>query len=71
MSRQAFIITVAGEMDERLREQVDDLEITVAHSVTTLRFTSRDASMLHGILHRLDAAGMELLDVHQTDETST
>jgi hypothetical protein len=70
-TRQSFLITVAGEMDEQLRDEFDDAEITVDHSATRLRVTCLDASMLHGFLHRLDAFGLELLDVHQTDDTST
>jgi hypothetical protein len=67
MSRQAFLIAVAGEMDEHLRDEFDDAEITVDHSATRLRVVCSDASMLHGLLHRLDAFGLELLDVHQTE----
>jgi hypothetical protein len=68
VSRQDFVITVAGDMDDRLRNEFDDVEITADHSVTRLRVVGADASMLHGILHRLDALGLELLDVHQHDE---
>ena len=68
MSRQEFVIAVAGEMDERLRIEFEDVEITVDHSVTTLRVAAGDASMLHSILHRVDALGLELLEVHQIDD---
>ena len=66
MSRQVFVITVTGEMDERLREEFEDVEITVDHSVTRLRVVSVDASVLHGVLHRIEALGLELLDVHRS-----
>jgi hypothetical protein len=71
MSRRVVVITVTGEMDQRLRaefEEFDGVEITVDHSVTRLRCTSCDASLLHGILHRIDTLGLELLDVHQIDD---
>ena len=70
MSRQVFVITVTGEMDERLREEFDDVEITIEHGVTRLHVISVDPSVLHGVLNRIDALGLELLDVHQIDDGS-
>ena len=70
MTRQVFVITVTGEMDESLREEFEDVDVSVEHSVTRLRVEHADASVLHGILNRLDALGLELLDVHQVDEGS-
>lgn len=70
MSRQVFVITVTGEMDERLREEFEDVEITVDHSVTRLRIVSFDPSVLHGVLNRIEALGLELLDVHPVDSGS-
>ncbi len=72
MSRRVVVITVTGEMDQRLRaefEEFADVEITVDHSVTRLRLTSGDDPLLHGILHRIDTLGLELLDVHQIDDS--
>jgi hypothetical protein len=68
MSRQVFAITVAGEMDEELRKQFDDVEVTVEHGVTRLRAVCPDPSVLHGVLHRLDDLGLELLDVRPIGE---
>jgi hypothetical protein len=68
VSRRVFVITVTGEMDHHLREEFEDVEITVEHSVTRLRVVSSDASVLHGVLNRIDALGLELLDVHHVDE---
>ena len=65
MGHQVFVITVTGEMDERLREQFEDLEITVEYGVTRLHLVSADASVLHGVLNRIDLLGLELLDVHR------
>ena len=70
MSRQVFVITVTGEMDERLRKEFEDLEIAIEHGVTRLRVVSVDPSVLHGVLNRIDLLGLELLDVHQVDEGS-
>jgi hypothetical protein len=68
MNPHVFVITVTGEMDQGLRDEFDDVEITVDHSVTRLRITGGDASSLHGILHRVDRLGLELLDVRQLDD---
>jgi hypothetical protein len=64
------VITVTGEMDDRLREEFEDAEISTEHGVTRLRVASVDASVLHGFLNRIAAFGLELLDVRQVDEGS-
>ena len=65
MDREVVVITVTGEMGPRLREEFEDVEITVGHSVTRLRLAGGDHPMLHGVLARIDALGLELLDVHR------
>ncbi len=68
MIGHVYQITVIGEMDETLREGFDDVEVTVANGVSRLRVTCPDPSVLHGILHRIDAYGLELLDVRPIGE---
>ena len=68
MSRRVYVITVTGEMDELLRDQFDDVEVTVGHGVSRLRVVCPDPSVLHGVLHHLDALGLDLLDVRTIDE---
>jgi hypothetical protein len=68
MSRRVYVITVTGEMDELLRDQFDDVDLTVGHGVSRLRVPCPDPSVLHGVLHHLDALGVELLDVRTIDE---
>ena len=70
MSRQVFVITVAGEMDRLLLDEFEDVQIVVEHSLTRIRLVSADPSMLHGVLHRIEALGLELLDVHAAGDTS-
>ena len=67
VSAQDFVITVTGEMDHSLREEFEDVELTVDHGVTRLHLIGVDASALHGVLNRIDAMGLELLDVHHVD----
>ena len=68
VTRAVFTITVSGEMDEALRDQFDDVELTIGHGVSRLRVVSSDAAVLHGLLHRLVALGLELLDVRPIDD---
>jgi len=68
MSRRVYVITVTGEMDEVLREQFDDVEVTVAHGVSQVRVICPDPSALHGLLHRVEALGLELIDVRPLDD---
>ncbi|HEY5876520.1 MAG TPA: hypothetical protein VIT64_14535 [Ilumatobacteraceae bacterium] len=68
MNGAVFMITVTGEMSETLRDQFDDVQLTVGHGVSHLRVVSADAAALHGLLHRLDVLGLELLDVRPIDD---
>ena len=70
MSRQVFVITVTGEMDQSLRDEFADVGVVVDHGVTRLRLVSTDPAALHGVLNRITALGLELLDVHQVEEGS-
>ncbi len=69
MSSRTVVVTVTGEMDPLLREAFADLDVECARGVTQLRFARRDASMLHGVLARIEALGLEVLDVHPAEET--
>jgi hypothetical protein len=68
VSAQVFVITVTGEMDRPLRDEFEDVELTVSQGVTRLLVVSPDPSVLHGVLHRIEALGLELLAVHLADE---
>jgi len=70
MNRRTVLITVAGEMSAALRDEFDDLEISVGHSVTRLRLAGDDPSMLHGLIHRVESLGLELLDVQHERDSS-
>jgi hypothetical protein len=70
MGGQVFVITVTGELDQPLRDEFADVDITVDHSVTRLRLVGTDPSALHGLLNRVAVLGLELLDVHQVEEGS-
>ena len=69
--RHVYVITVTGEMDESLRAEFEEVEISADRGVSRLRVVSADASVLHGVLNRVDAFGLELLDVRQVEEGSS
>jgi hypothetical protein len=68
MSGQTFVATVAGEMDEVLWAEFEDAQIIAAHGVTQVRFSSPDAAALHGVLHRIEALGLQLLELRPTSQ---
>jgi hypothetical protein len=63
VSGAGFVITLTGEMDQRLREAFEDVAVSVDRGVTRLHVVSPDPSVLHGLLHRVDVLGLEVLDV--------
>lgn len=65
------MITVAGEMTAALRAEFDDLEVTIDHSVTHIRIADAEPSVLHGLLHRVDLLGLELLEVQREGPVAT
>jgi hypothetical protein len=68
MSRRTVMITVAGEMSGALCGHFDDLEVALGHSVTHIRVAGADPSMVNGVIHRVEALGLELLDVQGEDD---
>ena len=42
--------------------------LTEFERITRLRVVSADASVLYGVINRVDAFGLELLEVHQAEE---
>jgi hypothetical protein len=68
VTRKEFVVSVTGEMSEALREQFDDVDVTVEHGVSRLRVNCPDSAVLHGVLNRIDALGLELIDVRTIDE---
>jgi hypothetical protein len=67
MGRRRLVLTVTGEMSQELRATFADLELSVEHGVTRVRLVTTDPSALHGVLHRLSALGLDLLDVRSDD----
>ena len=64
---QVYVVTVAGEMDPGLREAFADFDVAVGQGVTRVDVRRSDAAVLHGVLHRIEGLGLELLDVQPVD----
>ena len=69
MSRRTYTITVLGEMERYLREEFEDAKVVTDRGVTSLQVEDADSAALHGVLHRLDALGLEVLDVRPDPDT--
>jgi hypothetical protein len=61
----AYVITVRGVAGPWVRGFFDDTELSVAGDTTVLHCTGADQAALHGLLHRIEDLGLELLDVHR------
>ena len=57
-------MTFVGQAGTAVRAEFDDCEVTVGPGTTTLRAELLDQGALHGLMQRIAALGLELLDVH-------
>ena len=65
MADSAYVITVRGAAGPWVRASFDDTEVSVVGDTTVLRRAGADQAALHGLLHRIQDLGLELLDVHR------
>jgi hypothetical protein len=68
MRRDDVVISVAGAMTDALREEFDDLDVTVDRSVTRIRVPNADQSALSGVMHRVESLGLELLELERRSD---
>jgi hypothetical protein len=60
-----YVITVRGSAGRWVRGVFDDTEVSVVGDTTVLRRAGADQAALHGLLHRIEDLGLELLDVRR------
>ena len=60
-----YEIRVRGRVGEALLESFEGLDSEVAAAETTLRGPVTDQAELHGLLHRIEAVGLELIEVRR------
>ena len=63
MREQTYEITFLGQANPALRAEFDDCEVTVAHGTTTLRAKLPDQGALTGLVERISALGLDVIDV--------
>jgi 2-keto-3-deoxy-6-phosphogluconate aldolase len=63
MSSRTYEITFTGEAIPAIVDAFEDFEVTVGTGCTTLRAEQLDQAALHGAIDRLQALGLELLEV--------
>ena len=64
MTDGTYVITVRGAAGPAVRAAFDDVEVSVVGDTTVLRRAGTDQAALHGLLHRIQDLGLEVLDVH-------
>jgi hypothetical protein len=59
-----YVITVSGVAGPFVRAAFDDVEVNAAGDTTVLRSAGADQAALHGLLHRIQDLGLEIVGVH-------
>jgi hypothetical protein len=68
MDGQMYEFVVAGELTESLEASLGGLTVVRCAWTTTLRGKVRDQADLHGVLDRISALGLTLLEVRAVDD---
>jgi hypothetical protein len=63
-----YDLSFKGNASDMLRAEFGEFKIKVDRGVTHIRATLPDRSALYGLIGRLDALGLELLDVRLVAE---
>jgi hypothetical protein len=61
-----YQLTIRGEMSEVIQAEFDDFELQVLHGETHLRADLPDSAALYGLIGRIEALGLVLLDLHRS-----
>ena len=64
MTDGTYVITVRGVAGPFVRAAFDDVAVSAVGDTTVLRPAGADQAALHGLLHRIEDLGLEVLDVH-------
>jgi hypothetical protein len=71
MAELVYELSFKGAASDTLAGAFDGCEITTSHGVTILRREVPDQAALQGLLARVNALGLELLDVHLVAESGS
>lgn len=67
----SYEIRIKGKVGEPVLETFGDLDASIKPAETVLRGPITDQAALHGLLDRIQALGLELIEVKQVPETDT
>ena len=65
MTHPAYEIRIRGRISAAVLQTFDPLESHVEPVQTVLRGSVRDQAELHGLLHRVQALGLEIVEVRR------
>ena len=63
MTRRVYRLVVTGEMGPAMREAFGDMHVQTDHGRTVLSGELMDQPALYSVLERLQALGLDLVDV--------
>jgi hypothetical protein len=58
------VITVRGVAGPSVRAAFDDVQVSVVDDTTVMRRADTDQAALHGLLHRIQNLGLEVIEFH-------
>ena len=64
MAARVYELSFKGAASDTLATAFEDCDVTRARGVTIVRSTVPDQAALHGLIARISALGLELLDLH-------
>jgi hypothetical protein len=67
----AYEIRIRGRLSDAVTEAFADFTAAVKPAETVMRGDLRDQAELHGILERIRALGLELIEVRQIDDAAS
>lgn len=70
MTPRTYEITVAGKAVPAVVDAFEDFDVVVGTECTTLRAELPDQAALHGAIARVQALGLELLEVRPVERPS-
>jgi hypothetical protein len=59
-----YVITVRGAAGPSVRAAFDDVQVSVVDDTTVMRRAGTDQAALHGLLHRIQNLGLEVIEFH-------
>ena len=71
MQPRTYEITFTGQAGAALRAEFDDCEVTVGSGTTTLRAEVPDQAALLGLVERINALRLDMIDMHLVRPPST